>query len=124
MDDALPPLAVPDAELAVARAIARRLGRPVFAVVTESGRRLVSEPEEPAYVAYAVDPRGRVRYGPAGRPVPPPPGAALVRDPASIPADELAAARAEIASLKDRVATLLTENEVLKQRLIHAGVTQ
>jgi transcriptional regulator with XRE-family HTH domain len=42
----------------------------------------------------------------------------------SDPADELAAARAEIASLKDRVATLLTENEVLKQRLIHAGVTQ
>ena len=91
--DALPPLAVPDAELAVARAIARRLGRPVFAVVTEEGRRLVSEPEEPAFVAYAVDPRGRVRYGPAGRPIPPPPGAALVRDPASIPADVLAAAR-------------------------------
>jgi transcriptional regulator with XRE-family HTH domain len=40
------------------------------------------------------------------------------------PADELAAARAEVASLKDRVATLLTENEVLKQRLIHAGITQ
>lgn len=91
--DALPPLAVPDAELAVARAIARRLGRPVFAVVTESGRRLVPEPEEAAFVAYAVDPRGRVRYGPAGRPVPPPAGAALVRDPAGIPATELAAAR-------------------------------
>ncbi len=42
----------------------------------------------------------------------------------SDPADELASARAEIASLKDRVATLLTENEVLKQRLIHAGITQ
>ncbi|SFD11749.1 hypothetical protein [Massilia yuzhufengensis] len=37
------------------------------------------------------------------------------------PAEDLAAARAEIASLKDRVATLLTENEVLKQRLVHAG---
>jgi transcriptional regulator with XRE-family HTH domain len=44
--------------------------------------------------------------------------------PPGYPADELAAARAEIASLKDRVATLLTENEVLKQRLIHAGITQ
>jgi transcriptional regulator with XRE-family HTH domain len=44
--------------------------------------------------------------------------------PPGDPADELAAARAEIASLKDRVATLLTENEVLKQRLIHAGITQ
>jgi hypothetical protein len=29
--------------------------------------------------------------------------------------------RAEIASLKDRVATLLTENEVLKQRLSALG---
>jgi len=33
------------------------------------------------------------------------------------PIDEKAAMRAEIAALKDRVATLLTENEVLKQRL-------
>jgi hypothetical protein len=29
--------------------------------------------------------------------------------------------RAEIAALKDRVATLLTENEVLKQRLASLG---
>jgi transcriptional regulator with XRE-family HTH domain len=43
---------------------------------------------------------------------------------AADPLDELAAARAEIANLKDRVATLLTENEVLKQRLVHAGITQ
>jgi transcriptional regulator with XRE-family HTH domain len=33
------------------------------------------------------------------------------------PVDEAARMRAEIAALKDRVATLLTENEVLKQRL-------
>jgi hypothetical protein len=37
------------------------------------------------------------------------------------PADEAAAMRAEIAGLKDRVATLLTENEVLKQRLAALG---
>ena len=37
------------------------------------------------------------------------------------PADQMAALKAEVASLKDRVATLLTENEVLKQRLVHAG---
>jgi transcriptional regulator with XRE-family HTH domain len=37
------------------------------------------------------------------------------------PADEAAAMRAEIAGLKDRVATLLTENEVLKQRLASLG---
>jgi transcriptional regulator with XRE-family HTH domain len=37
------------------------------------------------------------------------------------PADEAAAMRAEIAGLKDRVATLLTENEVLKQRLATLG---
>ncbi|MGH8856401.1 MAG: hypothetical protein ACREWI_19235 [Telluria sp.] len=40
------------------------------------------------------------------------------------PADEAAALRAEVAQLKDRVATLLTENEVLKQRLVHAGAGQ
>ncbi|UVW26920.1 hypothetical protein [Massilia sp. H6] len=38
------------------------------------------------------------------------------------PSDQMAALKAELASLKDRVATLLTENEVLKQRLVHAGV--
>jgi transcriptional regulator with XRE-family HTH domain len=37
------------------------------------------------------------------------------------PIDEEARMRAEIAALKDRVATLLTENEVLKQRLAAAG---
>jgi transcriptional regulator with XRE-family HTH domain len=37
------------------------------------------------------------------------------------PADEAAAMRAEIAGLKDRVASLLTENEVLKQKLAAAG---
>lgn len=37
------------------------------------------------------------------------------------PLDEGARMRAEIAALKDRVATLLTENEVLKQRLAALG---
>jgi hypothetical protein len=35
--------------------------------------------------------------------------------------DELSALRAEVAALKDRVASLLTENEVLKQRLATSG---
>ena len=38
------------------------------------------------------------------------------------PEDERAALKAEVAKLKDRVATLLTENEVLKQKLVHAGL--
>jgi len=38
------------------------------------------------------------------------------------PEDERAALKAEVANLKDRVATLLTENEVLKQKLVHAGL--
>jgi hypothetical protein len=92
--DAHPPAAVPDAELAVARAIARRLGRPVFAVVDGGARRLAPDaPDDPATIAYAVDPRGRVQYGRGGRPAPPPPGAWLARDAASAPAVELAAAR-------------------------------
>jgi hypothetical protein len=37
------------------------------------------------------------------------------------PVDEKTAMRAEIAALKDRLATLLTENEVLKQRLAAFG---
>jgi transcriptional regulator with XRE-family HTH domain len=37
------------------------------------------------------------------------------------PVDEATRMRAEIAALKDRVATLLTENEVLKQRLATLG---
>jgi undecaprenyl pyrophosphate synthase len=41
--------------------------------------------------------------------------------PAGDPVDEATAMRAQIASLKDRVATLLTENEVLKQRLAALG---
>jgi transcriptional regulator with XRE-family HTH domain len=39
------------------------------------------------------------------------------------PVDDKARMRAEIAALKDRVATLLTENEVLKQRLAAVGGT-
>jgi undecaprenyl pyrophosphate synthase len=41
--------------------------------------------------------------------------------PPADPVDEAARMRAEIAALKDRVATLLTENEVLKQRLAAVG---
>lgn len=41
--------------------------------------------------------------------------------PEGEPVDEAARMRAEIAALKDRVATLLTENEVLKQRLAALG---
>ncbi|MEH6435586.1 hypothetical protein [Massilia sp. DD77] len=41
--------------------------------------------------------------------------------PEGEPIDEKAALRAEVAALKDRVATLLTENEVLKQRLAADG---
>jgi transcriptional regulator with XRE-family HTH domain len=41
--------------------------------------------------------------------------------PEGEPVDETARMRAEIAALKDRVATLLTENEVLKQRLAARG---
>jgi transcriptional regulator with XRE-family HTH domain len=37
------------------------------------------------------------------------------------PIDEKAALKAEIAALKDRMASLLTENEVLKQKLAHAS---
>ena len=37
------------------------------------------------------------------------------------PIDEKAALRAEIAALKDRMATLLTENEILKQKLANTG---
>jgi transcriptional regulator with XRE-family HTH domain len=37
------------------------------------------------------------------------------------PIDEKVALKAEIAALKDRMATLLTENEILKQKLANAG---
>ena len=38
------------------------------------------------------------------------------------PVDDKAALKAEIAALKDRMATLLTENETLKQKLANAGL--
>ncbi len=38
------------------------------------------------------------------------------------PEDELAALRKEVASLKDRLATLFTDNQRLKQRLAYAGL--
>lgn len=93
---ALPPAVVPGAELMVARAVARRSGRPVFAVRDpETGaRRLVGEPPEDVRdLAYLVDRRGGVRYGPAGRSEAPAAGASLVRDAGRIPAAELAVAR-------------------------------
>lgn len=96
MSDSLLPAPVPAAELDVARAVARRSGRPVFGVVdVETGRRhLVGEPpDDVRAVAYVVDRRGAVRYGPAGRAAPPAAGAALVRDAARVPATELAVAR-------------------------------
>jgi transcriptional regulator with XRE-family HTH domain len=44
--------------------------------------------------------------------------------PADSPEEEEAALRAQVAKLKDQVATLMTENEVLKQRLASAGAGQ
>jgi len=90
------PAPVPAAELDVARAIARRSGRPVFGVVdAESGRRALAgePPDDVQQVAYVVDRRGGVRYGPSGRPEAPASGASLVRDAARVPAAELAVAR-------------------------------
>lgn len=90
------PAPVPAAELDVARAIARRSGRPVFGVVdAESGRRTLAgePPDDVQQVAYVVDRRGGVRYGPSGRPEAPASGASLVRDAARVPAAELAVAR-------------------------------
>jgi hypothetical protein len=91
-----PPAPVPPAELEVARAVARRSGRPVFGVVDpETGRRRLAgePPDDVQAVAYVIDRRGAVRYGPAGRPEAPASGASLVRDPARVPAAELAVAR-------------------------------
>lgn len=42
--------------------------------------------------------------------------------PAAEGGDDATALRAELAALKDRMATLLTENERLKQRLLNAGL--
>ncbi len=61
---------IPAPELAVARAVARRLGRPVFAVcdTPDGARRLSDElPDDAATLAYVVDARGTLRMGPAGR---------------------------------------------------------
>ncbi|GJG86683.1 hypothetical protein tb265_18640 [Gemmatimonadetes bacterium T265] len=91
-----PPSVVPGAELMVARAVARRSGRPVFAVrdPATGTRRLAGEPPEDVRdLAYLIDRRGGVRYGPAGRADAPAAGASLVRDASRIPAAELAVAR-------------------------------
>jgi hypothetical protein len=96
METPPPPPPVPAAELEVARAVARRSGRPVFGVVdAETGRRRLAgaAPDEVSAVAYVVDRRGAVRFGPAGRPEAPPAGTSLVRDAARVPAAELAVAR-------------------------------
>ncbi len=95
-DDAPAPSVVPGAELMVARAVARRSGRPVFAVrdATTGNRRLAGEPPDDVRdLAYLVDRRGGVRYGPAGRPDAPAAGSSLIREAARIPAAELAVAR-------------------------------
>jgi hypothetical protein len=86
---------IPEAELAVARAVARRLGRAVFGVVDAPGasRRLVAErPDDLSTLAYTVERSGTVRLGPAGRRTPGA-SAALVHDAATIPALELEAMR-------------------------------
>jgi hypothetical protein len=84
------------AELDVARAVARRAGRTIYAVRADAsaGRQLVfAPPDDGAELAYAVDARGQVRFGPAGRVLPPADGAALVHDPSEVPAEQLAAVR-------------------------------
>jgi hypothetical protein len=82
------------AELDVARAVARRAGRTIYAVQADAGRQLVFvPPDDVAVLAYMVDGRGQVRFGPAGRALPPADGAALVHDPADIPAEQLATIR-------------------------------
>ena len=92
VDPSRPPI-VPAAELAVARAVARRSGRPVFGVVDDAGaRRLVAEPpDDVTAVAYLVEPRGPVRWGPAGRPEPRP--GVLATDVTAIPERERRMAR-------------------------------
>ncbi len=92
----LPPAVVPTAELMVARAVARRSGRPVFAVrdPATGARRLAGEPpDDVRELAYLVDRRGGVRYGPAGRAEGPAAGPSLIRDAGRIPAAELSVAR-------------------------------
>ena len=98
VDDVSPPApaVVPAAEILVARAVARRSGRPVFAVrdPDTGARRLTGEPpDEVRDLAYLVDRRGGVRYGPAGRADAPVAGASLIRDAERIPPAELAVAR-------------------------------
>ncbi|AHG89004.1 hypothetical protein J421_1467 [Gemmatirosa kalamazoonensis] len=86
---------IPESELAVARAIARRLGRTVFGVVEPpgGGRRLATErPDDPATLAFSVERGGAVRLGPAGRRSAGAPSA-LVHDASTIPAVELEAMR-------------------------------
>lgn len=94
LDVVLRPAIVPGAELAVARAVARRTGRAVFGVVDAGGggRRLVAEPpDDVARIAYLVEGRGPVHWGPAGRPEPR--VGVLVTDAAAIPAAERRLAR-------------------------------
>ena len=90
------PQPVPAAELEVARAVARRSGRPVFGVVDpDTGRRRLAgePPDDIAEVAYLVDRRGGVRWGPAGRAEVSAAGASLVTDPARVAPAELGVAR-------------------------------
>jgi hypothetical protein len=86
---------IPESELAVARAVARRAGRTVFAVLDAPGGRRLSfdRPDDARAIAYWADHTGVVRFGTAGRAAPAAAGRALVRDAASLPPSELAAAR-------------------------------
>lgn len=81
----------------------------------------VAQLPEPAQVAAAAG--GRKQLQEAARQVREQRAASRPRKEAEDgePVDTAARMRAEIAALKDRVATLLTENEVLKQRLAALG---
>ena len=97
-----PPTEIDAGELTVARAVARRAGRTVFGVLVDAddataprgGRTLAFDPpDDTTRLAYAVSRGGDVRWGPAGRPRPPAPGAALVRHLTDIGDAEQLAAR-------------------------------
>ncbi|HEX3157215.1 MAG TPA: hypothetical protein VHQ45_01765 [Gemmatimonadaceae bacterium] len=88
--------AVESTELDVARAVARRAGRTVYAVhQDDDGRRRLSleRPTDVSRLSYVVRRDGEVAFGPAGRPLPPPGRTALVDAEAQLPASELAQAR-------------------------------
>ena len=90
------PEPVESTELDVARAVARRAGRTVYAVHQEGdGRRHLSleRPTDVSRLSYVVRRDGEVAFGPAGRPLPPPGRSALVEDETQLSARELVQAR-------------------------------